>query len=837
MNSIFELINYNIGALYVIHRVQQIQTGFHWHREIEIVYVKKGKINAQFSERSIEISENQCLVINSNQVHSINSKPDTKCDVVILQINEEVFHNIGQSSSNLYFTSVIDPEGGDEDPSHIKSMFDTLDNIVETSESQKVNYKQINMYCMVLVTLLVQSFTLSESSSNIWLSDKHQYQIKQILEYIEAIYSDPSIDQLSVAKNLGFNSSYLSKLFSSYTNTTFIKYLNNLRISHVCEELEKTEDSITDIFLRNGFSNNKTFNRVFKSILGVSPSEYRSKSSAVSEEDFSDSDMSVTTSVGSYISFQDNAAQLNEIKNKDFITTTVKEKRSDFSQSVNRITVEADINGHGQIFNKPFLNLLCTGRACDIMSAPWREHFEKCINEIPFKYLRFHGIFNDEMGILHKKGSYTDYNFFYIDTVFKYLLSQNVRPYVELSFMPSALASSADTVFVYGANISKPRSMNEWCNLIEAFITHLISHFGADEVRCWYFEIWNEPDISEFWANEYKDYLELYKATYRTIKKIDKELRVGGPAGSSVAFQEKNKIISFLDFCSLHSVIPDFFSLHPYPAQFFNISGSFEELQKVCTPDYTVANMEWARSIIHDHAMDSVPVHMNEWNSSPRYDDYVHDTAYMATYVIDTVMKCSDLCDVLGWWTVSDLFDEGGTVYKEFGGGFGLINRSGLKKPAYFGMWALSRLGDTIIEKGPDYIVTVDEDHRTYVLVWNYVFFKQDFAEGDRKELSYYDRYSVFNSGTVKNIKFKISGYQNKTVMIQKYKFTRRHGSIYDFWLSNGAVEYLSEEQLKVMHGNNHLKSLCSFETISKSLIIEEDLKPFEFGLFEIAEV
>jgi xylan 1,4-beta-xylosidase len=70
--------------------------------------------------------------------------------------------------------------------------------------------------------------------------------------------------------------------------------------------------------------------------------------------------------------------------------------------------------------------------------------------------------------------------------------------------------------------------------LIETFIRHEIERFGIDEVRQWFFEVWNEPNLDYFWRGTQDQYFEMYKTTPLTLKKIDKRLRVGGPATAGV---------------------------------------------------------------------------------------------------------------------------------------------------------------------------------------------------------------------------------------------------------------------------------------------------------------
>lgn len=834
MNAKFELLEYDPGALYVIHRMKHVISKSHWHREIEIVYLMKGEIDVEINNRNFSMAEGQILLVNNSQIHAINSMDNVDCDLLVVQLNEELLKNIGQKSQDLTFTTIIDSENDDLNQESVNGVFQCLDKLANIFITSPVSIKQVNMLCMMLSTMLVQNFSILLNESKAQLSDKQCQLVKKVIDYIETNYSDSELNQIQVAAELDVSATYLSRIFSSYTHTSFTHYLNSFRINHACSELLNTNDKITDIYLRNGFSSVKTFNRVFKDNLGVNPTFFRKNIDPKIQLFGSDSKQQ--TSVGSYISYSDNHEDKDALSKDYLLSTQNEQSRAENETAIEQAITIKSINSSEKL-KKPYESLICTGRAYDLLLAPWREQFEMCLKDMHFKYIRFHGLFDDEMGIIHKRGDFIEYNFYYVDKAFEYILAKGVKPYVELSFMPTAIGSGADTVFAYKANITMPSSIDEWKKLLQAFIAHMIEHFGRAEVLSWYFDVWNEPDINEFWSSSFEDYLTLYSASYRTIKKIDSELRVGGPSGSSVIFQEKEKFIIFLDYCKQNFLSPDFVSMHPYPVVFRPGTESYSELQIVCPYSYTDDSLTWVKETLENKGFQSTSIHMNEWNSSPRYNDYIHDTAYMATYVIDTALKAADKCDILGWWTISDLFDEGGIVYKEFGGGFGLLNRDGLKKPSYWGMWAIHRLGDNIIEQGDDYIVTTCDNGKIVALFWNYVFFKDNFALGDRSALKYYDRYSVFQDANNKRIKLTINALINKTVQIDQYQFSRKHGSVYDFWLNNGAMEYMHSEDLKMVEENNHLKHKRSFKSCDEKLAISFDLKKFDFALIELAEI
>ena len=94
----------------------------------------------------------------------------------------------------------------------------------------------------------------------------------------------------------------------------------------------------------------------------------------------------------------------------------------------------------------------------------------------------------------------------------------------------AALASGSKTIFWWRGNVTKPRDMKKWGDFIRAFVTHLRERYGDAEVRTWYFEVWNEPNLNGFFAGTQQDYFDLYAATAQAIKDVSPDYKVGGPA-------------------------------------------------------------------------------------------------------------------------------------------------------------------------------------------------------------------------------------------------------------------------------------------------------------------
>jgi xylan 1,4-beta-xylosidase len=120
------------------------------------------------------------------------------------------------------------------------------------------------------------------------------------------------------------------------------------------------------------------------------------------------------------------------------------------------------------------------------------------VDELGFRYVRFHDIFHDALGTVREAGGRITYDFSGIDKLYDALLAMGIKPFVELGFTPNAMASSPQTIFYWKGNTSHPEPA-AWRHLVEAFVRHLQQRYGAEEVRGWFFEVWNEPNLGDFW--------------------------------------------------------------------------------------------------------------------------------------------------------------------------------------------------------------------------------------------------------------------------------------------------------------------------------------------------
>lgn len=318
------------------------------------------------------------------------------------------------------------------------------------------------------------------------------------------------------------------------------------------------------------------------------------------------------------------------------------------------------------------------------LRSDWQQQLRSCHNELGFERVRFHGLLADDLGTLVCENVQLVYSFFNADQIFDFLVSIGMHPFVELGFMPTALASGGKTVFHYRANVTPPRDYKQWATLIRKLVSHWLDRYGIEEMEQWNFEVWNEPNLKAFWAGTQKDYFKLYRYTVDAIKSVHSSLKVGGPATANNQWIEE-----FREFCERQKLPIDFISTHHYPTDAFGRPGDDTETQLSMSQ----------RGALWQQAQDSrrraldLPLYYTEWNTSSNPFDALHDQPYAAAFIVKSVMDVVGVVDAYSFWTFSDIFEENYFSSIPFHGGFGLLNIHGIAKPAYRAFQLLHRMG------------------------------------------------------------------------------------------------------------------------------------------------
>jgi xylan 1,4-beta-xylosidase len=440
--------------------------------------------------------------------------------------------------------------------------------------------------------------------------------------------------------------------------------------------------------------------------------------------------------------------------------------------------------------NTFFKNCVGAGRANEGLRADWQQQLAYVKKECGFQYIRFHGLLTDDMGVYSedRKGN-PQYNFMYIDALYDYLLSIGIKPFVELGFMPSALASGDRTIFWWRGNVTPPKDYDKWKDLIKNLVMHFTERYGADEVKTWYFEVWNEPNLTPwFWTSTQEEYFKLYKYTAEAIKSVNPEYRVGGPATAGAAWESE-----LIDFCVKNNVPIDFITTHAYGVN----QGYLDEYGNAGTrlapdPLSLSGDVLQSREEIKKSAKPNLELHYTEWSASYTPADPIHDSYHEAAYILYKLKQVGDAAQSMSYWVFTDIFEEAGPRFTPFHGGFGLLTIQGINKPAFYAYQFLNRLGNIeLVNNDPNSWACKDEKGNIQILAYNFTYTLPDDSINNQ---DYYIR--DLPSKNKGQLKINISNIPEGNYSLVIYKVGYRCNDAYTSYLDLGRPNQLTRQQV-----------------------------------------
>lgn len=464
----------------------------------------------------------------------------------------------------------------------------------------------------------------------------------------------------------------------------------------------------------------------------------------------------------------------------------------------------------------------CAGRANEGLRTSWVEQLQLSRQHGGFRYLRMHGLFDDDMFVYFEKpDGQPVYNWQYIDEVYDRMLSLGVRPFVELSFFPKGIAADNSKVQMWYQNrVTPDRSRYpKWHDLMKAFCSHVVDRYGIDEVSQWYFEVWNEPNLDfGFFDGTKSDYFELYKTTVQAIKEVSERLRVGGPATSNFIADDRHKgertdnkksvffpqetinkqqwkgvwIEEFLDYCAKEKLPCDFIACHAYPTDYALDPVSKKGKDAVRYVHSLRDDLTWLRKTIAASSYPHAEIHITEWSTSPNSRDVMHDLLPPAAYIIKASLECQHLANSVMYWTFTDIFEEKGGGESIFHGGFGMINFQGIVKPSFHAYRMLNQLGDEqLYNEDPLVVSRNSQTGKIYAIAYNYPKEYEQAVPSAAKSQSYMQ-------ASAKSVHLRLEGLSPNVAFVIE-TLDSEHGYAYREWEKMGKPHAPNRTQTEIL--------------------------------------
>lgn len=477
--------------------------------------------------------------------------------------------------------------------------------------------------------------------------------------------------------------------------------------------------------------------------------------------------------------------------------------------------INVDFNAGKGRLNAMFKECVGAGRANEGLRADWQQQLAYVKKECGFKYIRMHGLLTDDMGVYKEdKNGNPEYNYMYVDALFDYLLSIGIKPFIELGFMPNALASGTETIFWWRGNVTPPKDYEKWAALVKNLTEHFTLRYGTDEVKTWYFEVWNEPNLKPgFWTGTQDDYFKLYKYSAEAVKSVNTSYRVGGPGTAGAAWESE-----MIDFCVKNNVPIDFVSTHSYGVKQGYLDEYGNSGTVLAREEFAVSgDVLQSRKEIANSTKPNLELHYTEWSASYTPSDPIHDSYHEAAYVLQKLKQVGDAAQSMSYWVFTDIFEESAPRFTPFHGGFGMLNTQGINKPVFYAYQFLNKLGKIELIN-EDKMSWVCKDEKGNIQILAYDFTLTHPGDSVNNQVYYIRDLPSKEKG---KLKINITGVPGGNYSLEVYKVGYRCNDAYTSYYDLGRPNQLTKLQVE------QLKKINNGAPVSTEIIKVKEGMPF----------
>lgn len=786
---------------------------------LRIYFVLSGTLGVRIGLRSHQYNADEIAMINAHEPFSLTQGGAV---VAIFDID---LSSVETEIPNLWFSRNPTVES-EPDPQYVlKSLLARFVKFnVDIKESK--TFLNRSMYYAIVHHLLT-FFRVDKPRQQAGMSARAE-SMEEIASYIEQNYKKPlSLNELSAQFYL--SPPHLSKLFRQFFGMTFSDYLTEIRLQSCLPELTGKGKSIELLSEQYGFPNSRSFISQFKRRYGVTPGQYRKRyleQLTTMTEDPGYSDASHAQELELFAKYLDTAVDPGQNADEGLI-------RMDEIPP-------CDVTLPGEPLAHSFRNMISVPSAIDILSAQYQDMLKAIQKDVGFRFLRFHGIFDDSMMVYREdEQGRSEYNFSFIDMAFDFLLSIGLRPFIELSYVPMRLASSgANRSRLTGSYISLPNDFGKWRDLVAAFVRHLNIRYGRDEVASWPFTLWNLPDSGEarFGLGSAERYFQFYKVTYFAATGQNRSVRFVGPSCLTETAEKGTFLSDFLQLCQENACLPDALQYHFYAIYADPAHGKPGHLMYRYSQDALKESIAIVKRNMRSWAGGIDALYITEWNATISQKELLSDTAFQAAYIVKNVLENYDSTSSLCYWSLAD-FANGGFAPKElFHGGQGLFTYNGIKKASYYAFQLLAKLGDTKLSSGDGYFITRGRGG-WQILLYNYQHYSELYANGELFDTTFINRYAPFPNATRKKCSVLLDGLHDGAYLQIETKLNPQCGSSFDKWIELGAMPLDSQGDIEYLQSVSVPQRRKETVRINAGkLELSFLLEPHEVRLIELTE-
>lgn len=685
----------------------------------DFIYVLSGEISLDTFHQTGVYSFGDICLLNPRQTYTLSSQNNNV--ILHMGITSKFFY---EHLSEYYFLScdsVLEPG---RDYTQIKNLLASI--AAKYAENSSQNALSIcGLLLLLLDELKKNSHSLIDKDQLSHIPNKYHDRAMQIIEYINLHYYEP-ISLLTLADTLFLSPQYVSSFMKKYMNCSFKKTLNEKRLFHAEQDLRFTNLSITDIAIRNGFVNTNTFYKNFYVAYQQSPQEYRKTHSSTP-------------------ALADTRAE--------FQTNTT----ADTAMLSQPQSIVVDMN-ESETIRKNICTIINIGKVHNLLFQKYQEALLFSCHRFGFRYIRMQELISNSFipRVL------PDYEYFFqnVNIVITFLYQNDLIPFVELSQHYEPFCSPLS---VPDTTLRSER----FFQLLENFLSYCATHWPADWLSQWKFELWFSP----------RDNFKKYASDIKRIKELLNQYlpgsSVGGP-GFDYCFSTYT-LEELLSSLSLQKVDLDFISIY---LNYFTCDGDILQI----STDKTILQKRCkdAKAIIQKY-YPNLPLYATKWTSAYIPDLPISQSRFQATFICKSVLELQDICDLLGYWLFMDDFsaktkDTANYDYWSQG----LFSTNFIKSPAFYAFDMITRKGNKIICRGSNYLITQKSQGHYQAIAFNYAHFNAFHTGITEQNYSFENIYDIFEETPDININIKLCGMPSGFYRITRHLLDSYHGSYLD---------------------------------------------------------
>ena len=777
--------------------------------DLIVLYVLEGEMTVRYYGDRIRMSKDDILLINSGMEYGISGARDCIYGTASFSIGI-ISQIMDKKSLMLYVDSARD----------VLHTYQDLRDILQEMTAEYILHAHrtraaMDSLMLRLLDCLIEHYQLGQGQIEADENDTDA-RMRQMMQYIiNHIHDEISLSDL--ANEMFVSTSTLSRIFKKNTGMYFADYVMRLRVRTSLGLLRTSEQNLTQIAMNCGFSTSAAFNRSFKKVTGMMPSEYR-KQYQISVE-----------------------SEEQEARDELEIREELRKKGYQFSRQDNRKEYDLSLSELSPAsYKQVWSRCINVGSFFELSRANTQFHVVYLQEHLHYKYIRLWNIFSEKMMVSDGR-TIGHYNFDLINQVLDFLVVHHLKPFLDLGRRPDTAIRSQGNEIYYKEEHIHFVSKEIWEDLLRAFLDNVITRYGFEEVSSWVFELTRDFHTREnrIYKDDQYDYFEVWKIAYRAVREKVPGAMIGGI--STVIGTDRDFAEQFFRRCVKEDYKPDFVSFFLYPYE--TVSGpQGETVQRVATANMRFEREEvlQMRALMKDVGLQDRKLFLSEWNNSIGNRNYLNDSCFRAAYLTAKTVELWGMTDMTAVMGGTDWVSSYIDTNKVLNGGVGLLTKDTIAKPAFYAFSFLEHMGTQFLSKGDHYLLTKKGNGDLYLLCFNFRWYQQTGrVNGDEIDLDCI-RQIRYDDERKLEMTFMLRGMTERgEYTVKKRSLNKQSGSVLDEWGRLGYETKLNREDVKYLQAISvpRIEMERVITDAYRDLEIKVKLEPQEVVLLHIYKV